>query len=254
MSEKSLPYQPEENRAVLSDGPEHAQIPEIGVSLADDVNADTFQLIKRTQEVTSSCFQTSFPSADSIPRIQGSAEGIVRYSSICFQYDLRMFGFLIGIVDPCKLLDGSPAGFFVKTLYVPLFAGLNGTFHVDLNKFTVLDEMSYEGPVPLVGRNKGSEHNDPCVDEKFCHFPDPPDVFFPFFSREPQVSVQSRSDIISIENIGSYILSKKVFFQPMSERRLAGTRKPCKPENERRVPVEFSPDLPWLSLDKRLPG
>ena len=45
MAEEGLPGQPEKDRAVFPDGPEHPEAFKIGIGLPQNVNADIFQLI-----------------------------------------------------------------------------------------------------------------------------------------------------------------------------------------------------------------
>src|SRR5215218_1453210 len=46
MPEECLPREPQEHRAVLTDGPEHAQVLEVGVRLPENVHTPVFQLIQ----------------------------------------------------------------------------------------------------------------------------------------------------------------------------------------------------------------
>jgi hypothetical protein len=45
MSEKGSSGQPEENRAVLADRPQHPKILKTGIGFPQDMNADVFKLI-----------------------------------------------------------------------------------------------------------------------------------------------------------------------------------------------------------------
>ncbi len=46
MPEEGLAREPEQDRAVLADRPEHAEALEVGVGFTEDVHALVFQLIK----------------------------------------------------------------------------------------------------------------------------------------------------------------------------------------------------------------
>ena len=79
---------------------------------------------------------------------------------------------------------------------------------------------------PGIRADETGQADDTAVREQFGHLGYPADVLFPVLRREAQITVEPRSDIVSVQTVGGNTMVDQVVLQGERQRGLTSTRQP----------------------------
>ena len=79
-------------------------------------------------------------------------------------------------------------------------------------------------------RNKGDDHNQSGIDQKFRDLGDPANVLYAVGFSEPKIAVKPMANIIAVKDVGVLAVGVQTLFQQVGDRRLARTRKSREPQ------------------------
>mmetsp|Transcript_6425 Transcript_6425/g.17965 ORF Transcript_6425/g.17965 Transcript_6425/m.17965 type:complete len:281 (+) Transcript_6425:1084-1926(+) len=147
------------------------------------------------------------------------------------QADFRAFWWLIRVVDASETLDLSGARLLVKALGVPLLAHVDWNIHENLNEIPFSHQGAGLVPVCPVGRNEADKGDGPTLREELRQLCNTADVLLPVLGTEPQVLVESMTDVVPIQVDGELAMGVQSVLQSASDCTLPTAAKASEPQH-----------------------
>src|SRR5512132_2443894 len=165
--------------------------------------------------------------------VEDDARRLLRRMLLGVDPQLRLARLLVGIRDARELLDLAPKRLLVEALDVAARALLDRCRHIDLHERTVLfDQLAHMAPRFLVRRDRRDEHRPAVTRQPGGDPADPLDVRVAVLLREAEALREVRADDVAVQVFDHVTAALELGADDLRDRRLAGARKPRKPEGE----------------------
>ena len=107
----------------------------------------------------------------------------------------------------------------------PLMARTPRRTYLDARRFlcACASHGAHHAALGTEGRDEGTGHQEPGIDEEFPDLADAADVLHPVLVGEAQIAVQPVTHIVAVERIGVVTGSRQLALDDIGNRRLAGT-------------------------------
>src|SRR5437763_958308 len=154
-------------------------------------------------------------------------------------HDLRIDWRFIRRVDAGELADLPCPRLFVKIFRIPFFTDCERRFDKDLDEFGITFHRNRASPLPIgpVRRNEGSDDDVAGVSHQLRYFAHPPNIFDAVIRREPEIGIQTMSDVVAIQNVGMHCSNEKFALERLRDGGFSRSGKASQPDDSATMSV-----------------
>lgn len=135
-------------------------------------------------------------------------------------------------IKPRDVLDQAGPCPSVKSLRITGFANVQRRINEDLDESTG-QQLTHSIAINTKRRNERSQHDQTCIDHQCRHLTSTTNILLPIMLGETQITIQTETQTISIEQIGMPTLGLQAALQRSGQSRLARSAEPREPDDAR---------------------
>jgi hypothetical protein len=131
----------------------------------------------------------------------------------------------------CEILYLSRVDFGIKSLGISLCAGLVGGTYIDFEKVVISENGASQRTQLVVRGDKRRDRHDPGLGKQLGDLGNSPDILETVLVGEAEILIQTRSDIVPIEDFHEIPLLVEATLEEIGEGRFPGARQTIHPDD-----------------------